>query len=43
VTSHITLYGELDNLLDQRHIAPIGYLSTPFSARAGVRIRLGRE
>ncbi len=39
----VTIFMQLDNLLDQRHIAPIGYLSTPFLARAGLRIRLGRE
>jgi iron complex outermembrane receptor protein/vitamin B12 transporter len=39
----ITLFTQLDNLADSRHIAPLGYLSTPFSARVGVRIRLGRE
>ncbi len=39
----ITVFTQLSNLLDNRHIAPIGYLSTPFQFRAGLRIRLGRE
>ncbi len=43
LTRHVTLYSELNNLLDSRHIAPIGFLSTPFSAQAGLRLRLGRE
>jgi iron complex outermembrane receptor protein/vitamin B12 transporter len=43
VTHAITLFTQLDNLADSRHIAPLGYLSTPFSARVGLRIRLGRE
>ncbi len=43
VTHHITLYSELNNLLDSRNLAPIGYLSTPFSAQVGLRLRLGRE
>lgn len=43
LTHAITVYSQLTNLLDDRHIAPIGYLSTPFGARVGVRLRLGRE
>ncbi len=43
LTRHITLFSELNNLLDSRHIAPIGYLSTPFGAQIGLRLRLGRE
>jgi len=43
LTHIITVYSQLTNLLDDRHIAPIGYLSTPFGARVGVRIRVGRE
>ena len=43
VASRVTIFGEFDNLLDQREIAPIGYLSTPFGVRAGIRLRLGKE
>jgi len=43
VTHAITLYAEFDNLTDNRHIAPIGYLSTPFLVRTGLRIRFGHE
>jgi iron complex outermembrane receptor protein/vitamin B12 transporter len=42
-THHLTLFTQLANLTDDRHIAPIGYLSTPFLARAGLRVRLGGE
>ena len=43
ITHAITAFTQLNNLADNRHIAPIGYLSTPFAVRAGVRIRIGRE
>ena len=43
LTRALTVYTQLDNLLDNRHIPPIGYLSAPFQLRAGLRIRLGRE
>ncbi len=41
VTHRLGLYTQLDNLLSQQHISPIGYLSTPMTARGGVRITLG--
>jgi vitamin B12 transporter len=43
MTHAVTLFAQFTNLLDDRHVAPIGYLSTPFGARVGVRVRLGRE
>ena len=43
VNSRIGVYTQLDNLLSQQHISPIGYLSTPMTARAGIRISLGRK
>ena len=43
LTHVFTVYSQLTNLLNDRYIAPIGYLSTPFGARVGVRIRVGRE
>ena len=39
--SWMDLYGQAENLLSQRHIAPIGYPSLPFSFRTGVRINWG--
>jgi vitamin B12 transporter len=43
VTHAVIFYSQLSNLLDERHIAPVGYVSTPFAARLGLRIRLGHE
>ncbi len=40
--SRIGIYTQLDNLLSQQHISPVGYLSTPMTVRGGVRITLGR-
>ena len=42
-STRIGVYTQLDNLLSQQHTAPIGYLSLPMTARAGVRITLGRS
>ena len=35
------LFAQAENLLDDQHVAPIGYPSLPFNARAGVRLRWG--
>ncbi|HEY1805860.1 MAG TPA: TonB-dependent receptor plug domain-containing protein [Terracidiphilus sp.] len=35
----LDVYAQGENLLDNQHIAPIGYPSLPFTARAGLRIR----
>ena len=35
----LDVYAQGENLLDNQHIAPIGYPSLPFAARAGLRIR----
>lgn len=40
-TRHVTVYTQLDNLLSQQHIGPIGYPSLPFAVRAGLKIRIG--
>lgn len=37
----LTAYTQLDNLLSQQHITPIGYPSLPFSFRSGLRFALG--
>jgi vitamin B12 transporter len=42
-TSHITLFTQLDNLLSQQHIGPIGYPALPFTIRAGLKIRIGGD
>ncbi len=41
VTSWLGIYTQLDNLLSQQHISPIGYTSLPFNARVGLRFTLG--
>ena len=41
LTSWAELYVQEDNLLNNQHIAPIGYPSLPFTTRAGLRLRWG--
>ncbi len=40
---HVTVYTQLDNLLSQQHIGPIGYPALPFTIRGGLKLRLGGE
>jgi iron complex outermembrane receptor protein/vitamin B12 transporter len=37
----LDVYAQAENLLDNQHIAPIGYPSLPFTLRTGLRIRWG--
>ncbi len=39
--SWMDIYAQGENLLNNQHIAPIGYASLPFNARAGIRLRWG--
>ncbi len=41
--SNLSLFTQLDNLLNDQHIGPIGYPGLPFTVRAGVKLRLGGE
>ena len=41
LASWLSIYTQLDNLLSQQHITPIGYTSLPFNARTGLRFTLG--
>ncbi|MFZ0661668.1 MAG: TonB-dependent receptor [Acidobacteriaceae bacterium] len=41
VNSWFGVYAQLDNLLSQQHITPIGYTSLPFNTRVGLRFTLG--
>jgi vitamin B12 transporter len=43
VSHHITAFTELDNLLGQQHIGPIGYPALPFTIRAGMKYRFGGD
>jgi iron complex outermembrane receptor protein/vitamin B12 transporter len=36
------VYGQAENLLNNRHIAPIGYPSLPINIRMGLRMQLGK-
>jgi len=39
--SWLDIYAQANNLLNSQKIAPIGYPSLPFNARAGLRLRWG--
>jgi iron complex outermembrane receptor protein/vitamin B12 transporter len=42
-TKRLTIYTQLDNLLSQQHIGPIGYPALPFTIRGGLKIRFGGD
>jgi iron complex outermembrane receptor protein/vitamin B12 transporter len=35
------IYGQIENLTDNQHIAPIGYVSLPVTLRTGLRLQWG--
>jgi iron complex outermembrane receptor protein/vitamin B12 transporter len=37
----VDVFAQAENLLNNQHIAPIGYPSLPFTARIGLRLRWG--
>ncbi len=39
----IAVFTQLDNLLNDQHIGPIGYPGLPFTVRAGLKLRLGGD
>ncbi len=43
VKSWAGVYTQLDNVLSQQHISPIGYLSQAMTLRSGVRLTLGKS
>ncbi len=43
VKRRVSVFTELDNLLGQQHMGPIGYPALPFTVRAGLKIRIGGE
>jgi len=43
VRPRIRVFTELDNLLNQQHIGPIGYPALPFVMRVGLKVRIGGE
>jgi vitamin B12 transporter len=40
--SWMGIYGQAENLTDNQHIAPIGYISLPANIRTGLRIQWGK-
>jgi iron complex outermembrane receptor protein/vitamin B12 transporter len=40
VTPRVTVFSQMDNLLGQQHMGPIGFPALPFTVRAGVKLRL---
>lgn len=40
-TKRIAIFAELNNLLSQQHIGPIGYPGLPFTFRTGLKVRIG--
>ncbi|HEY6488041.1 MAG: TonB-dependent receptor plug domain-containing protein [Terracidiphilus sp.] len=38
----VSVYGMAENLIDNQHIAPIGYVSLPVSVRIGLRLQWGK-
>jgi iron complex outermembrane receptor protein/vitamin B12 transporter len=43
VKKRVTVFTELDNLLSQQHIGPIGYPALPFTVQGGLKVRIGGE
>ena len=41
--SYLAIYAQMNNLVSDQHIGPIGYPSLPFTFRAGLRLQLGHE
>jgi vitamin B12 transporter len=39
----IAVYTQIDNVVSNQHIGPIGYPSLPFNIRTGLRLALGKE
>ena len=39
----VGVYGRIENLTNNQHIAPLGYVSLPTAVRVGVRLQWGRE
>jgi len=42
VRTWLSLFGQLENMTDNQHIAPIGFPSLPLTFRTGLRIALGK-
>jgi iron complex outermembrane receptor protein/vitamin B12 transporter len=42
-TRHLAVFTQLDNLLSQQRIGPIGYPGLPFTFRTGLKVRIGGQ
>ncbi len=42
INSLLGVYGQVDNITNNQHIAPIGYVSLPTGVRGGIRIQWGK-
>jgi iron complex outermembrane receptor protein/vitamin B12 transporter len=40
---HITVFAQVDNLLNNQHIGPIGFPGLPLTFRSGLKLRLGGD
>lgn len=43
VQRDVSVFAQIDNLLNDQHIGPIGYSALPLTVRAGLKIRLGGD
>jgi vitamin B12 transporter len=43
VKRRVTVFTQLDNLLGQQHMGPIGFPSLPFTVRAGLKVHIGGD
>lgn len=43
IRHNVTAFAQLDNLLNDQHIGPIGYPGLPLTVRAGLKLRLGAD
>ncbi len=43
VTSRISVFSQVENLLNDQHIGPIGFPGLPLTVRAGMKFRLGGD
>ena len=43
VNSRVTAFSQLENLLNNQHIGPLGYPGLPLTVRGGLKVRLGGE
>lgn len=43
VSGHVSAFTQLENLLNQQHIGPIGFPGLPLTVRAGLKVRVGGD